>query len=163
MHRKPTRRIWGILKKSEFSLAVRRRRVTFASSQWPCDGCHTFGGGSRWKSQNRKNVYLSPYVETFNSKVIKGFLPKLRSRYVFFVFQDSYVLCTYVMNILCRFHISVSWVCYIIFIYLALPSLAHMLLLSGHPFKYWTDSSWLNFSYQYILIVIYLALPNLAH
>ena len=45
-----------------------------------------------------------PYVETFNSKVIKGFVPELRSRYVFFVFRDSYVLCIYVMNILCTFH-----------------------------------------------------------
>ena len=49
-----------------------------------------------------------PYVETINSKVIKGFVPELRSRYVFFVFQDSYVLCIYVMNILRTFHISVS-------------------------------------------------------
>ena len=46
-----------------------------------------------------------PYVETFNSKVIKGFVPELRSRYVFFMFRDSYVLCIYVMNILCTFHI----------------------------------------------------------
>ena len=30
-----------------------------------------------------------PHVETFNSKVIKGFLPELRRRYVFFVFRDS--------------------------------------------------------------------------
>ena len=51
-----------------------------------------------------------PYVETLNSKVIKGFVPELRSCYVFFVFRDSYVLCNYVMNILCTFHISVSWV-----------------------------------------------------
>ena len=34
-----------------------------------------------------------PYVETFNSKVIKGFVPELRGRYVFFVFRDSYVPC----------------------------------------------------------------------
>ena len=27
-----------------------------------------------------------PYVETFNSKVIKGFVPELRSRYVFLCF-----------------------------------------------------------------------------
>ena len=48
----------------------------------------------RWKSQNRKNVYLSPYVEEpLNSKVIKCFVLELRSRHVFFVFQDSYVLC----------------------------------------------------------------------
>ena len=35
-------------------------------------------GGCSWKSQNRKNVYLSPYVEEpFNSKAIKGFVPEL--------------------------------------------------------------------------------------
>ena len=32
----------------------------------------TQDGGGKWKSQNRKNVYLSPYVEEpLNSKVIK--------------------------------------------------------------------------------------------
>ena len=37
--------------------------------------------GGRCKSQNRKNVYLSPYVEEpLNSKVIKGFVPELRSK-----------------------------------------------------------------------------------
>ena len=46
-----------------------------------------------------------PYVETFNSKVINFFVPELRSRYVFFVFRNSYVLCIYVMNILCTFPI----------------------------------------------------------
>ena len=59
----------------------------------------------RWKSQNRKNVYLSPYVEKpLNSKVIKSFVPELRSRYVFFEFRDSYVLYMYIyMNIICPF------------------------------------------------------------
>ena len=39
---------------------------------------HTWWG--RWKSQNRKNVYLSPYVEEpLNSKVIKSFVPELRN------------------------------------------------------------------------------------
>ena len=34
------------------------------------------GGGGRWKSQNRKIVPLSPYVEEpLNSKVIKSFVP----------------------------------------------------------------------------------------
>ena len=49
---------------------------------------------------------LSPYVEKpLNSKLIKkSFVHELRSRQVFFVFRDSYVLCIYVMNILCSFH-----------------------------------------------------------
>ena len=90
MHRKCARKILGILKKvSELSLAVRRRRVTFACSPWPCIGCarglgqmeksgvslslsvfrvsmyicyeHIYigGGVGRWKSRHRKIVPLS--------------------------------------------------------------------------------------------------------
>ena len=69
-------------------------------------------GGADGKVIIERLCISLPYVETFNSKVIKGFVPELRSRYGFFVFLDSYVLCIYVMNILCTFHISVSWVCY---------------------------------------------------
>ena len=62
-------------------------------------------GGVEWKSQNRKNVYLSPYVEEpLNSKVIKSFVTELRSR----VFRVSGFLCSIymcVMNIRCTFHI----------------------------------------------------------
>ena len=44
----------------------------------------------RWKSQNRKNVNLSPYVEEpLNSKVIKSFLPEIRSRKCFSYFEIS--------------------------------------------------------------------------
>ena len=44
-------------------------------------GAHVVWG--RWKSQ----VYLSPYVEKpVNSKVIKGFVPELRSRKCFSCF-----------------------------------------------------------------------------
>ena len=58
-----------------------------------------------------ERLYISLlYAETFNSKVIKGSVPELWSRYVF---RDSYFLCIYVMNILCTFPISISWVCYI--------------------------------------------------
>ena len=73
-------------------------------------GAALVGGGADGKASiDRLCPSLSPYVERpLNSKVIKGFVPELRSRYVFFVFQDSYVLCIYVMNILCTFHISVS-------------------------------------------------------
>ena len=67
-------------------------------------GCHTCWGG-RWKSQNRKIVHLSPYVEEpLNSKVIKSFVPEQKSHQVFFVFRDSYVLCYIFMDIRCTFH-----------------------------------------------------------
>ena len=66
---------------------------------------HVVGG--RWKSQHKKIAYLPPYVqEPFNSKVIKCFVPELRSRKIFFVcfgipmlsiyeLWKFYVYCTY--------------------------------------------------------------------
>ena len=58
---------------------------------WPVAfvaGATRVGGRGRWKSQDRKNVYLSPYVEEpLNSKVIKSFVPELRSRKCFSCFE----------------------------------------------------------------------------
>ena len=60
--------------------------------------------GGRWKSQNRKNVYLSPYVEEpLNSKVIKSFESELRSRKCFSCFE---IPMFYIY--ICTFHISIS-------------------------------------------------------
>ena len=69
----------------------RTRRVDFRGSLRPDEFArygHRTRWGGRWKSQNGKNVYLSPYVEkTFNSKVIKkSFVPELRSRKCFSCF-----------------------------------------------------------------------------
>ena len=106
------RRILGDLKKSVswVEFLARKKTVGWLSLARRSQASGLAAGITRdlgrWKSQNRKNVYLSPYVEEpLNSKVIKSFVPELRSRYVFFVFQDSYVLCIYVMNILCTFPI----------------------------------------------------------
>ena len=86
MHRKRARRILGIWEKSVSwvftskegwlsELAEALRRVP-----------HVVVVGGRWKSQHRKIVYLSPYVEKpFNLKVIKRFVPELRSRKCFCV------------------------------------------------------------------------------
>ena len=72
-------------------------------------GAHVLEVGGRWKSQNRNNVYLSPYVEEpLNSKVIKTFGPELRSRKCFSCFEIPMFYVIYVMNIICMFHISVS-------------------------------------------------------
>ena len=88
------RRIWGILKNSVSwdESCLGRRRLTFACSskpsQWPLWRVPHEMGWGRWKSQNRKNVYLSPYVEEpLNSKVIKSFVPELRSRKYFSCFE----------------------------------------------------------------------------
>ena len=94
----------------------RTRRVDFRGSQKPDDlratGAARDGGG-RWKSQNRKNVYLPPYVkEPLNSKVIKSFIPELRSRKCFSCFEIPmfYVYMLWTFNV--RFtHIRI-WLWY---------------------------------------------------
>ena len=103
------RRIWGILKKSVSWVLPREKTVGFSLlaearpvALWRVP--HVLG--SDGKVIIERLCISLPYVgEPLNSKVIKGFVPELRSRYVFFVFRDSYVLCIYVMNILCTFHI----------------------------------------------------------
>ena len=52
-----------------------------------------------------------PYVEKpFHSKVIKSFVPELRSRQVFFVFRDSYVIYICALWTLWTFCVPV-WIC----------------------------------------------------
>ena len=84
------RRILRDLKKSVswVESCLERRQLSFVCSRRPCDGCHTCWVGGRWKSLNRKNVYLSPYIEEpLNSKVIKSFVSELRSRKCFSCFE----------------------------------------------------------------------------
>ena len=67
---------WRLNEKGRLSGLAEARQI--CALQAP----HEMGG--RWKSQNRKNVYLSSYVkEPLNSKVIKSFVPELRSRKCF--------------------------------------------------------------------------------
>ena len=78
-------RIW----KSQFvEFLARKKTVDFrllAEALWQIP--HVLAGVGKWKSQNRMNVYLSPYVEEpLNSKVIKSFVPELRSRKSFSCF-----------------------------------------------------------------------------
>ena len=109
------RKFLGFWKSQLVEFCLGRRRLAFACSPkpglWPCGECRTRWGADGKVIIERWCISL-PYVETFNLKVIKGFVPELRSRYLFFVFRDSYVLCIYVTNILCTFHISVSWLWY---------------------------------------------------
>ena len=84
MHRKRARKIWEIFEKvSWVEFCLGRRWLTFICSPRPCVGCARVGG-CRWKSQKRKNEYLSSYVEEpLNSMVIKIFVPELRNRKCF--------------------------------------------------------------------------------
>ena len=72
---------------------------------------HEMRVGGRWKSQNRKNVYLSPYVdEPLNSKVIKSFVPELRSRKCFSCSEiPMFYVYIYIWTFYVRFtHIRIS-------------------------------------------------------
>ena len=96
-----------ILKKSVGRAETRHRtrRVDFHLLAEALGRCRT---KIRWKSQNRKIVPLSPYVEKpLNSKAIKRFVPELRSRKCFSRFEIPMFYVIY-MNIICPFHIAVS-------------------------------------------------------
>ena len=80
------------------------RRFVFACSRRPLWRVPHVLGCVCEKARIERMCISLPYVETFNSKVIKGFVPEQRSRYVFFVFRDSYVLCSIFMAIRCTFH-----------------------------------------------------------
>ena len=70
------------------------KKVDFHGPSWPDEfvryGRRAFVGFESWlckSSQHRRIVSLSPYVEKpFNSKVIKNFVPELRSRKCFLCF-----------------------------------------------------------------------------
>ena len=97
-------RNWGILKKvSWVESCIGRRRLTFACSRRPWAGIARDGAG-RWKSQNWKNVYLSPYVEEpLNSKLIKSFVPELRSRKCFSCFEIPMFYVIYIWTFYVRY------------------------------------------------------------
>ena len=91
--RRRTRRFdfWGSLRRDEFSR----------------HGCRTRYGPD--EEHSIKRLCLSPYVETFNSKVIKGFRTWTKKSLRVFEFRDSYVLSYLyvvmnIMNIRCTFH-----------------------------------------------------------
>ena len=93
-------RIWGILKSQLVELS------SGSEDGWICALRTSHEMVGRWKSQNRKNAYLSPYVEEpLDSKVIKSFVPELRSRKCFSCLEITmfYVYMLY-MNIRCTFH-----------------------------------------------------------
>ena len=81
-----------------------------------CGGCHTcwWGGSGRWKSQNRKIVPLSPYVEEpLNSKVIKFRTWTEKSSSVFCVSRFLYSVLYIYGHSMYVSHIAISWLWYI--------------------------------------------------
>ena len=113
------RKILGDLKKSvELGTRHETRRGGFRGSPKPDEfaryGRRTRWEGGRWKSQNRKNEYLSPYVEEpLNSKVIKSFVPELRSRKCFSCFGIP------------MFYVYMLWTFYVCFTHIRIMSMVH--------------------------------------
>ena len=109
---------FGGFEKSQLSLAV-QRRVTLhllAKALWRVP--HVFGGGGADVKARIERLCLSPYVEKpFNSKVIKSFVPELRSQECFLCFGIPmlyicawWTLWTFCVPVwICLFHVSVSW------------------------------------------------------
>ena len=96
-------------KVSRVETCLERRRLTIAYSRRPWAGVARDGGGGRWKSQNRKNVYLSPYVEEpLNSKVIKSFKPELRSCKCFSCFEILMFYVIYIYIYIYEHYMSIS-------------------------------------------------------
>ena len=98
---------WGFwdLRKVRVEFLPRKKKVDFRSSLRPCGGCRTWWGwGADGKVVIERLCLSPPYVEkTFNSKVIKSFVPELRSRKCFSCFGIPmlYMCVMNVMNILC--------------------------------------------------------------
>ena len=87
--------------------------MIFASSPRPSGRCRTWFEADGKASIERLYLYFPNVEKPLNSKVIKSFLSELRSRKCFSCFGiPMFYIYIHVMNILCTFHISISWVCY---------------------------------------------------
>ena len=123
---------WEILKNSVSGVetCLGRRRLAFACSRRPLWRVPHVLGVGRWKSQN---MYLSPFVEEpLNSKVIKSFVPELRSRKCFSCFEISMF--------------------YVIYIYEHYMSISHIYI--GLWYNYWSCSLPVGNVSAYICICI---------
>ena len=127
MHRKRARRILGIWEKSVSwvpgservsGVLPPKKKVDFRSSPRLCGGCHArvyvcvcvcmcvcVWGGADGKVVIERMCLSLPHVEKpFNTKVIKCFVPELRSRKCFLCFGNR-MLSIYE---LCTFHVFIS-------------------------------------------------------
>ena len=93
----------------------REKTVDFRLLAEALGRCRTrWRGWGRWKSQNRKNVHFSPYVEEpLNSKVIKSFVPELWSRKCFSCFEIPMFDVIYLWTFYVHFTHSRIWLWYI--------------------------------------------------
>ena len=108
------RRIWGILKKVSWLSWVLplEKTVDFHLLAEAWRRVRTRWGGQMKEPELKEWLSLSLCRRTFKLKVNKKFRTWSKKSLVFFVFRDSYVLCIYVMNILCTFRVVISWLRY---------------------------------------------------
>ena len=79
---------FGDFEKSQSSWVLSREKTFDFRLLAEALGRYRTRWGCRWKYQNRKNVYLSPYAEEpLNTKVIKSFIPEIRCRKCFSCFK----------------------------------------------------------------------------
>ena len=107
MHRKHMEDLGNLKKVSWVETRHRTRRLTFACLRRPLWRVPHVLGQGRWKSQHRKIVPLSPYVDKpLNSKVIKSFVPELRSLFYIYIYIYINKHSMYIS------HIALSWLWY---------------------------------------------------
>ena len=92
----------NLKKVRESSTRRQTRRIDFWSSQTQ-GKLAPYEGRTWWRPNDSIEDCVSPpYVETFNSKLIKRFRTWTRSRYVFSNSEiPMFFICTIVMNIIC--------------------------------------------------------------
>ena len=116
---------WEIWKSQQLRTRLRTRRVNFRGSQRP-DEFVRYGRRTRWGGADEKVILERlcislPYAETFNLKVIKGFVPELRSRKCFSCFGIP------------MFYVNMLWTFYVRFTYPYLAMVQHYGLLASLP------------------------------
>ena len=116
-HTGSARRIWGFWKSQlvELRPAAGEDRWLSLSRVGLVQVSYEIGG--RWKRQNRKNVYLSPYVEEpLNSKLIKSFVRSRKSFSCFDILMFHVIyICIFHIDMLCPFHMwLLLWLWYIV-------------------------------------------------
>ena len=113
MHRKRARKILGVWKKSVSWVLPRRKKVDFRSlAEALYRVPRALGGGADGKA-SKERLCLSPYIEKpFNSKVIKSFVLKLRSRKCFSCFEIPMFYVYMLWTFYVRFTYPDIWLCY---------------------------------------------------
>ena len=97
-HQKRTEDFGNLKKVRRVETCLGKRRLAFVSSRGLVASVARDRGEDE-KARIYRTCISLPYAETFNSKVIKSFVPELRSRYVFFEFRDFYVLSLWTFDV----------------------------------------------------------------